>query len=226
MPERNITGHIYLITNVVNGKQYVGQTIMTIQLRWNRHVGVALAGAKYPISQAIRKYGRENFTFAELATAKSHDALNELERWYIELYGSLCPLGYNIDFGGGGGKRPPEVGAKISAARRGQKLGRYRPRSAEHARKLSMALTGKPSPLRGKKRSAGFCAKISAAMTGKPGHPHTTEFKEKLRERNKGNTYGCGVLVSPERKVQRSHMASVRPRNANGTFKNYVEAAL
>ena len=32
-------GFIYLITNNVNGKQYVGQTIQTIQKRWNSHVG-------------------------------------------------------------------------------------------------------------------------------------------------------------------------------------------
>ena len=53
-------GYIYLITNKINGKQYIGQTVKTVQKRWSRH----LADSKnfdFYFYKAIRKYGKENF---------------------------------------------------------------------------------------------------------------------------------------------------------------------
>lgn len=53
-------GYIYKVTNTINGKIYVGQTIRTIKKRWKQHVYSAYHETKEhnaPIQYAIRKYG-------------------------------------------------------------------------------------------------------------------------------------------------------------------------
>ena len=61
---------IYKITNIINNKSYIGQTIKTAEERWKEHK--AHAFGSHPNDQnktlykAIRKYGVENFTFEVL----------------------------------------------------------------------------------------------------------------------------------------------------------------
>ena len=61
---------IYKITNMINGKCYVGQAV-NIKRRWKKHKEVAFnnkdPGYSYPLYQAIRKYGLENFAFEVFA---------------------------------------------------------------------------------------------------------------------------------------------------------------
>lgn len=98
-------GYIYLLTNTINNKVYVGQTIRTINARVWEHFHKE---KKYAISLAVQKYGQENFISKELcklsATTKKEliKLLNEREKFYIQEYDSLCGHnGYNIDKGGG-----------------------------------------------------------------------------------------------------------------------------
>ena len=37
MEDKEIYGYIYLITNLINKKQYVGQTVQTIEQRFKEH---------------------------------------------------------------------------------------------------------------------------------------------------------------------------------------------
>lgn len=152
---------------------------MTLAARWGRHVQVATQGAGYPLSCAIRKYGKDSFRVEQIAQVSTYEALNFAEQYFIRIYQARVPFGYNVDLGGKGGIRPPEIGAKISAKRKGQKLGPYRPRSAEHCKKLSEARKGKPSWHKGRKRSDSCRALISKARKGR-GHPHTREHKDRL----------------------------------------------
>ena len=51
--------YIYRITNKINNKIYIGQTIKTIKIRWLRHCTDALnyrSNTKF--AKAIRKYGK------------------------------------------------------------------------------------------------------------------------------------------------------------------------
>ena len=55
-------GYIYKITNLVNGKSYVGQTIRTIEERWKQHIKDSKGNKDdFYLHRAIRKYGKENF---------------------------------------------------------------------------------------------------------------------------------------------------------------------
>ena len=52
-------GYIYLITNKINNKKYIGQTTRTIKIRISDHFSNLYKN--YAITNAIKKYGKENF---------------------------------------------------------------------------------------------------------------------------------------------------------------------
>lgn len=83
---------IYKITNLFNGKVYIGQSIH-IERRWKEH---CFFSANSLIGKAIQKYGKQNFSFEILEEVQDEEALNELETKYIKFFSSLAPKGYNI----------------------------------------------------------------------------------------------------------------------------------
>lgn len=82
---------IYKIENLINHKIYVGQSIH-IERRWIEHCSPS---RKSIISNAIRKYGKENFSFTILEECDI-DELLEKEEFYIKKYNSIVPFGYNV----------------------------------------------------------------------------------------------------------------------------------
>jgi group I intron endonuclease len=96
---------IYKITNLINGKVYIGQSI-DIKQRWFKHKSAAFNIAdknyEYPLYRAIRKYGLDNFLF-EVLEECSKDELCEKEKFYIAKYHAHGKCGYNQDDGGNGG---------------------------------------------------------------------------------------------------------------------------
>ena len=100
-------GYIYLITNKINNKKYIGQTRMTVQERWHKHCSVARNNLNATgIDGAIKKYGEENFS-VEIIKECPIDELNKWEIYYIQYYntyqGNNDNIGYNITLGGQGG---------------------------------------------------------------------------------------------------------------------------
>lgn len=83
---------IYKIENLLNNKIYIGQSIH-IEKRWQEH---CKASTNSLIAKAIRKYGKENFSFQILEEVSNITELNELESKYIQQFNSLVPNGYNI----------------------------------------------------------------------------------------------------------------------------------
>ena len=96
-------GYIYRIDNLENGKFYIGQTIQTLQRRWNDHVSdTNNLSDDMVIHLAMRKYGVNMFTMEPIHTVECETKielkkqLNELEIQVIE---QLRPE-YNIAKGG------------------------------------------------------------------------------------------------------------------------------
>lgn len=96
-------GYIYLITNLVNGKRYVGQTKLTLHKRWGIHRSDAKKGSSFAIHAAIRKYGVGSFQVQCLEIVHtSHSDLLAAEIRHISEQNSLAPNGYNLTSGGQG----------------------------------------------------------------------------------------------------------------------------
>jgi group I intron endonuclease len=90
---------IYLITNIVNGKQYVGQTKRTLKQRWSGHICDAITcGKGGRLNNAIRKHGKYNFIMETIVEC-SEDVVDDYEIMFIDLY-ETQKKGYNIERGG------------------------------------------------------------------------------------------------------------------------------
>lgn len=93
---------IYKITNLINNKVYIGQTVRPLQRRWNQHIIDAQnhKNEKNHFHSAIRKYGKQNFK-AEVIETCLEEQLNEKEKYWINFYDSYNN-GYNSTLGGDG----------------------------------------------------------------------------------------------------------------------------
>lgn len=93
---------IYKITNLVNGKSYIGQSI-NIDKKIKEHFWKAQnendVSYNSVLHLAIRKYGKENFQ-CEVIEECDVDIIDEKERNYIKEYNTVVPNGYNILSGG------------------------------------------------------------------------------------------------------------------------------
>ena len=93
---------IYKITNQVNNKSYIGQSIH-IEKRVKEHFWKAQCQKDVSFNsilhQAIRKYGAENFKW-EVLEECSIENIDKLEQNYIKQYNTISPNGYNILVGG------------------------------------------------------------------------------------------------------------------------------
>lgn len=107
-------GFIYLITDNTNGKQYVGQTVDTIQHRFQRgHIRSAKRlqrardekDTKYICYNeyfygSMLSHGIENFS-VQMIVEVNDDELDDMEIYFIKEYNTLRPNGYNLTSGGG-----------------------------------------------------------------------------------------------------------------------------
>jgi len=111
-------GLIYKITNLLNQKCYIGQTIQPIQKRIYHHFHPnKKAKTRSAIANAIQKYGESNFKVEILTYAESQVELDQLEINLIEINNSLAPNGYNLA-GGGNGKGTISEELKLAMSRR------------------------------------------------------------------------------------------------------------
>lgn len=83
---------IYKITNKINNKCYIGQSIH-IERRWSEH---CFPSKTSKISLAIQKYGKNNFNFEVIEECVITE-LDEKESYWIKFYNSLIPNGYNVN---------------------------------------------------------------------------------------------------------------------------------
>lgn len=114
--------YIYQITNLINGKIYIGQT-NNIEKRWGAHR--RCRDSSMAIARAIKKYGADNFKFEVLYRNIPIDQIDELEIKTISEKNSQVPNGYNITAGGSGLRGVHKYGADNSNAHLSQEEAQY-----------------------------------------------------------------------------------------------------
>ena len=180
-------GYIYVITNRINGRRYVGQTgCKDVQERWRKHkkCGVDGKGDCRAIVGALHKYGVENFTFEIVCICFDED-MNALESYYIKKYMTLAPHGYNLTEGGEGGKMSEETRRKMSETHKGK------PKSAETRLRMREAQRNRSEETRrrlsesakGKTPSEETRRKMSESAKNRP--PLSEEARRKMSEAQK-----------------------------------------
>lgn len=95
--------HIYVITNKINNKQYVGKTLQSVKERFSEHL-YRLKYGKHnhlPLYAAFVKYGIDNFIIEEKEEV-TVEQLDVQESFWIKELNTLAPNGYNLTLGGEG----------------------------------------------------------------------------------------------------------------------------
>lgn len=209
---------LYEITNLVNGKNYIGQHI-------TKNINDGYIGSGRNIKKAIKKYGKENFKKEILLYAKNEVALNFFERALVTPEFCELKTNYNLKEGGSNGrhskttkdklsiwhkgrKHTTETKAKISAANKGRK------HSPESKAKISTALKNRDSEIY--KRVLETKKKNKTTNNGKR---HTAETKAKISATKKGKVSNRkGVKLSAETKLK----ISLAARRRNQLLKTLI----
>ena len=171
---------IYRITNLINGKTYIGQ-------HKYKELNDSYMGSGVLIKKAIKKHGVENFKKEILySRIQYRETADDMERFAIAKERAIGKAEYNIANGGNGtGTVSDETKQKISEAR-----------------------SGKPTWNKGKKMSEEYKIKLSMAHkgqvtwnTGKKCGPLSEEHKRKISESEKGKK----LSEETRRKLSESH---------------------
>jgi len=111
---------VYIATNKINGKKYIGYTTGTLHERIKNHVRKAndknQKAYNYFFQRAIRKHSINNFIWEVLCICSNKEECCIKEKEYIKQYNSIAPNGYNLTEGGDGGIQSSITRLKMSDA--------------------------------------------------------------------------------------------------------------
>ena len=162
--------YLYTITDTLNNKVYVGQTV-DFKRRWRDHQWLARNKQEQYIHRAMAKYGSHNFVFGTIACCWTQEDANEIEKLLIQQYDSRnMENGYNISPGG-----DPAWNTGLPKEQQpmyGKKQSDYQ------KQRMSEVHTGKKAP-----HSKECLKKMSEIFTGRI---LTEEWKEKIAVSNRG----------------------------------------
>lgn len=182
-------GFIYITTNMVNGKRYLGKKKFDDDEDWITYLGSGTV-----LQRAVKKYGAENFHRNIVYFCNSLEELNAAE-YDLSVYLDVVESDdwYNLQYGGAGGSEGRIVTEttrrKISESNTGKKV-----HSEEFKEKMRERFKGENNPMFGKPKADEFIEAMRQRMSGESnpnyGKPRSEETKEKIRQSLKGKMIG------------------------------------
>lgn len=175
-----IMGYIYCITSP-SGKKYIGQTRRNCEKRFNEHC--KLTNSCILLENAIKKYGKNQMKL-EVLEEIENDLLDVCEQFYIELFSTLEPNGYNIKSGGETGQHSELSRQRMSISKIGEKNHNFgKPRSDETKLAISQAKSGENHHFYGKNLSIQH--KLQLSKSHKKTKPELPMYMVYVKERPK-----------------------------------------
>lgn len=159
---------VYITTNLINGKQYIGDHSV------NDNIHDKYYGSGILIKAALKKYGKKNFRKEILEQFNSKEEAFNAQEKYILKHNTLIPNGYNINSKGGKcvHTEMSTIGKEnISKTHKGKKYG---PITEERRQNIS-------NSLKGRKISKEHKKSLDAGRQ-KTQHNHTEETKRLISE--------------------------------------------
>lgn len=202
---------IYKVTNIINGKCYIGKTTQLLKKRKYKHMyytSKELDDAYF--HNAIRKYGIENFKWEVIYECNDPLILGIMETMKIMVnHSHWTESGYNLTWGNDDNPmNNPEIRKKVSISKKGKNHYLYgkhlntdhkrkisesnkgKKRTDETKRKMSLAQSGMNNPMYGKKLSNDTKIRISQSQKGKSKHKNrkysTDVFEQSVVKHKEG----------------------------------------
>ena len=182
--------YIYLITNLLNGKQYIG-----------KHFGElndSYLGSGTKLQEDIKEFGKQNFKKDILYISQNEEENCLKEKEFIEKYNAVENQNfYNIHVGGKGGntiagwseERRLEYSKKLSEQRKGELNPRYGVHLSEET-KEKIRQNRDTSYMQTEEYRKAMSTATSGEKNGMYGKHHTEESKQKMSEHSIGKTTG------------------------------------
>lgn len=177
-PILKIYGYVYLITNQLNNRKYIG-----IHHYTKPEIDKAYYGSGKIITQAVRTYGRKNFCIQVLDWAESFDELSELEKYYIKLYNAVESEDFYNLADGGHNLTSEEVKRFITESTRKTFSKNMKKRWESHDPSICRNLLGENNPFYGRHHTEETKQYLSQINTGRK---HSEETKQKYSENRRG----------------------------------------
>lgn len=201
---------IYKITNIINGKMYVGQTIHSLEKRFKDHCKKSKCRG---IHSAIIKYGPSNFKVEVIETVDCLEKLNDREVFWIKELNTISPNGYNLCSGGNNGRIIAEETRNLLASKVLGKFGDSHPaygskRTLEQriymGKKIKESYVGRefnhvPSD---KVRELARLARI--------GSKHSDQTKAKMSEKRKGRAVYSKKIIATDLLNKTTEFSSIK----------------
>lgn len=218
MMEETRYHYLYKITNKINGKIYIGQTVQP-QKRWSQHKRHSRKPNQI-VHHAINKYGAENFKFEVIAMCKSWDDANDIETELVSQYQSLVPEGYNVALGGINAPKSEEWKAAWKKWQQSLSEEEWAKINKKRSEATYNQIEKNGHPCFGQKRTEEQRAKMSAAQQAKDFEAiYTPEVREKMSESHKGIKQSEELVNKRMAAIKLARDKKIKERTESGELK-------
>lgn len=200
---------VYLLTNTVTEKLYVGQTTVGLKHRWGQHKSdTKRMRGPHHLVHSMRKHGHEVFTMELLHECETKEEMDFVEMFYIAFLNTKSPNGYNLTDGGDGtqGRSGWKASEETKAKLRGRTPWKGKHHTAESIAKMRVSAKGrKATPEARKNMSIAMGGWQHGTSTGYGKYKCRCELCKKWQHDSHVAKFGVKTKEETRIKLSESH---------------------